>query len=132
MSKEINNKDFVAWHELKAKIDAKVNLADIKQGQIWWCILGANIGHEEDGKGEKFSRPVLVVRKFNRNLFWGVPLSTQIKDKFHYHKITFHGKTQSAMLSQLKLYSTKRLTAKMGQLEDDELERIKGILRGMI
>jgi hypothetical protein len=61
-----------------------------------------------------------------------VPLSTQIKDKFHYHKITFHGKTQSAMLSQLKLYSTKRLTAKMGKLTVEQLEEIREILRGMV
>ena len=94
--------------------------------------MGANVGHEEDGKGDRFARPVLVVKKFNRQIFWGVPLSTQLKDKFYYHRIYFHDKPQSAMLSQLKLFSTKRLTTKMGQLDDIQFNQIRENLKSYL
>jgi len=31
--------------------------------------LGKNIGYEQDGNGSGFSRPVLVVKKFNNQMF---------------------------------------------------------------
>jgi len=35
----------------------------IEAGQIWWIRIGCNIGHEIDGKGKSFLRPVLVMSK---------------------------------------------------------------------
>ncbi len=108
------------------------NAPIFKEREVWWCSIGANIGDEEDGKNEFFSRPVLVVRKFNKKIFWGVPLSTQIKDNPNYCKIFFKDKIQCAMLTQLRLFDRKRLTKKMGQLSSDDGGKIRKALREFI
>src|SRR6185295_15978434 len=109
-------KDFANWHKLKQNLQINHNLPTYNQREIWWCSIGVNLGHEEDGKGNVFSRPVLVIRKFNRHVFLGVPLSTRIKDNKFYLPVYFHNRQQSAMLTQLRLWDVKRLTSKMGKL----------------
>lgn len=92
-------------------------------------ILGINIGHEQDGKNEKYNRPVLIVRKFNKRLFWGVPLTTKTKDTPHYHKFTLKNKDQCVMLTQMRLWDATRLTGVIGRIPKAELQSIKGALR---
>ena len=59
-------KDFDSWAEVKKKIHEKGFNSYFKERDVWWCRLGVNIGDEEDGKGNSFLRPVLVIKKFNR------------------------------------------------------------------
>ena len=106
-------KDFDAWHPIKKEINNSKSPL-YKEGEVWWCSLGINVGHEEDGKKERFSRPVLIVKKFNNYIFWALPLTTKIKDIVYYHKVHFKGKEQCVMLAQLRLLDSKRLTDKMG------------------
>ena len=52
------------------------------------CSLGKNLGYEQNGSGNNFSRPVLVLKKFNNRMFWCIPLSTkQNKFDFYYNFI---------------------------------------------
>ncbi len=113
-------KNFEEWSALKQKIDTKNN-PTFKEGEIWWCSIGLNIGHEENGKNQLFNRPVLVVRKFNRNIFLGIPLTSKIKENKFYHIIYFKDKNQSAMMSQIRVWESKRLTHKMGEIMKDQL-----------
>lgn len=64
-------RNYTLWHSLKEKIELK-NIEEIRfrEQEIWWCSLGENIGCEEDGKNELFERPVLILRKFNHEMFW--------------------------------------------------------------
>ena len=41
--------------------------------------IGKNIGYEQNGKGDEFLRPVVVLRKFSNRYFLGVPLSSKEK-----------------------------------------------------
>lgn len=118
-------KDFESWNNLKIKLNAKTNHRAFKERDIWWCSLGMNVGHEENGKGGVFSRPVLVVKKFNNRLFWGVPLTTKIKDNKHYHKFTFKGSKQCAMLTQMRLWDANRVTSLMGRIGEKEFTSIR-------
>ncbi|MEM7147208.1 MAG: type II toxin-antitoxin system PemK/MazF family toxin [Verrucomicrobiota bacterium] len=118
-------KDFDQWNGLKKQLNAEVTLPRFSERDIWWGCVGVNIGHEQDGKNAEFSRPVLVVKKFNRRLFWGVPLTTQIKDNRHYHPFTFKGRDQCALLTQLRLWDANRLTGRMGHLGLKEFDAIK-------
>ena len=78
--------DFENWSNLKKSLNDKNEIPPYWNiRDVWWLSLGLNIGHEQNGKGEFFKRPVLVINKFNKRLFWGVPLTTQIKDNTHYH-----------------------------------------------
>jgi mRNA interferase MazF len=125
-------KDFDKWNELKRKLDNKKNIAAFKQREVWWCHIGANIGDEENGKSEVCSRPILIVKKFNNRIFWGLPLTTQIKEKPYYYKITFKQNEQCAMISQLRLWDAKRLTTRMGKLTSEQFDEIKKIISEII
>ena len=125
-------KDFDNWNSLKKDLDIKEKLPTFKQREIWWCHLGLNIGDEENGKGKNYSRPILIVRKFNSRIFLGVPLTTQIKDKHYYHRIIFKEKEQCVITSQLRLLESKRLINKYGELPKGRFNEIRKVLKDMI
>ena len=125
-------KDFNSWNILKQELDFRTNFPTFKQREIWWCHLGLNIGDEENGKGAKYARPILIFKKFNNHLFWGLPLTTKIKEKHYYHKILFKGKEQSIMLSQFRILEVRRLTTKLGRISQGQMKKLKEIMGDMI
>jgi mRNA interferase MazF len=126
------NKDFDDWNSVKKKLDTSHTAPTFQKREIWWCSIGLNIGHEENGKNKDYSRPVLIVRKFNDHIFWGIPLTTQIKEKHYYHKIHFKEKEQCVMLSQIRLLESRRLNDKMGKISQKQFDEIREVLKGMI
>ena len=56
-------KDFDSWNRIKKKTHGSSRVKYPKEGSVWWCKLGLNIGDEEDGKGDYFERPVLILKK---------------------------------------------------------------------
>lgn len=90
------------------------------------CVVGKNIGYEQDGSGLSFSRPVIVVKKFNNKMFWVVPLSTKQKElDFYMNFIDLSGQPVSAILAQLRLMSSKRFKRNMYELPRVEFEEIR-------
>jgi mRNA interferase MazF len=67
-------KDFDRWNEIKKQLAHVPAAAFPKNGEVWMCTLGKNLGREQNGGSQDFSRPVLVIKKFNNEIFWGVPL----------------------------------------------------------
>ncbi len=116
-------KNFDAWNEVK-KITNESEISNeffFHEGEIWWCTVGINIGVESDGKDDTFERPVLIVRVFNKNMVWVVPITSTVKDSPFYYEFTFKDRTQSLMLTQLKTISTKRLKRYLGVLPEGDL-----------
>lgn len=70
----------------KKKINDKQGILFVKEKDIRYAQLGINIGNEEDGKGEYFKRPVLVVKKFG-NMFLVIPMTTGGKNSKFYHTL---------------------------------------------
>lgn len=118
-------KDFDSWTNFKKRLNAEDTTPLFKEREIWWASIGVNIGHEQDGKNAQFNRPVLIVRKFNRRIFWGVPLTTQIKQTPHYHAFTLRGRKQCAMLTQMRLWDANRLTGRIGRLPGHDFQAIR-------
>lgn len=59
-------KKFLEWIGIKEKIHNTSRGPRLyKEGDIWWCAVGENIGIEINGKGKMFSRPVLVYKKLS-------------------------------------------------------------------
>lgn len=117
-------KDFQKWHNKKSGIDRKERRVFFHEREIWFGHLGTNVGFEQDGKGENFGRPVVVFRKFNNEVFWGIPLTTRNKGGKFYVPIDLgDGIHRMAILSQLRLLDAKRLYQKIGVIstETDEL-----------
>ncbi len=102
---------------------------------MWFSSLGENIGFEQDGSGESFLRPMLIVRKFNNEVVWALPLTRTEKTGKYYFRIslvTNDGKTDKNLsviiLSQLRLVDAKRLQYKMGTVKKNEFIQIKEAL----
>jgi mRNA interferase MazF len=125
-------KDFDNWSIRKRKVHGIDLRPMFKERDVWWCSLGVNIGDEQDGKGENFTRPVLVFKKFNRNIFLGIPLSTQLKENIFYHRVNFKGIEQSLLISQIRLIDAKRLRDKMGGMPSSEMQNLKEKFRKLI
>lgn len=111
-------KDFDGWNEVKKKIHASNADVYFYEREIWWVSLGANIGFEQDGTGERYDRPVLIVKKYNPDLLLAVPLSTTKKEGMYYFRIgKVEGKDATAILSQIRLLDSKRLVNRAGILD---------------
>ena len=81
-------KDFDVWNTIKKEVNKNERYTTFHEGEIWWCSIGLNIGDEEDGKNNNFERPVLVLKKFSKNMLIGIPLSTKIKEGKYYINFT--------------------------------------------
>ena len=119
-------KHFIDWIITKIII-VKTQRKDliINEYQVFWCSLGENVGDEENGKGYIFRRPVLIFKKFNNNLFWGIPMSTKNKDNKYYVKVLLKGIEQSAMISQLRVLDSKRLDQYIGYVSKADFIKIQ-------
>jgi mRNA interferase MazF len=113
------DKNFDGWIDKKKAAHFIEKRPMFNEREIWWCGLGANVGDEQDGKGDNFTRPVVILKKFNRNICLAVPLSTKLKEHPFYHEIFFKGSKQSALLLQMRVVDAKRFWKKMGKLDEN-------------
>jgi PemK-like, MazF-like toxin of type II toxin-antitoxin system len=79
--------DFDAWNIQKQAIHAAARWPIFREGQVWWCALGVNVGSEVYGKGPQRTRPVIVLRKLSRESCIVVPVTsvqpTRLSDWYH-------------------------------------------------
>ena len=118
-------KEFDKWN-IKKKLYHNQNKKPplFKERDIWWLSVGVNIGFEEDGKNDNFVRPVLIVKKFNREIYLGVPMSSRIKDNIYYVPVTVKKETVSVMTSQLRVFSSRRMWNKLAELDEGDFFRV--------
>src|SRR5436189_4340574 len=64
-------KDFDRWNRHKKKANDAADRPFYHAREIWWCAVGVNVGNELDGTGKEHDRPVLVIRPFNAETFFG-------------------------------------------------------------
>ena len=125
-------KDFDRWNEKKkAANDSEIEIYFYER-EIWWCAIGVNVGFEQDGKGERFARPVLVLKKYSKNVFVGIPLTTAKRESKYHHSFPFLGGISTALLSQLPLFDSKRLLVKMGRISKDEYEEVRKRVKSIL
>lgn len=119
-------KDYADWMVVKAEIHNKeLRPAGFKPREIWIANVGENVGHEEDGKGARFTRPVLIVAAYGRMCFV-LPLSTTGKRGRYYHAFDGHtGQTSVALLSHGHAVDSARLRRKAGYASNVDFEEIK-------
>ncbi len=124
-------KNFDAWNRMKKATHNKDVPPLFSEREIWWCALGINIGSEEDGKGENYLRPVLILRKFNKSIFYGLPITSKIKDDEFHLSINSGDIRGSIILSQMRLIDSKRLSHLAGKITGDELKEVKKKLKSL-
>ena len=126
---------FDSWNELKKKIDIEDSIPNKfpKVGEVWMSNFGKNIGFEQNGSGNDFSRPVLIIKKFNNHMFWAVPLSTKQKSfDFYFNYTDPNDQKVSVILAQLKLVSVKRLKRKLYEISNELLVQINTKLKSFL
>lgn len=124
---------FSSWHIKKSDIDEYKTRPFFHEREIWFSSLGKNVGYEQDGKGEDFIRPVVIVKKFNNQVFWAIPLTTRPKEGKYYFSFNIVGRGLNiAILSQIRLVDAKRLQYKIGTLEYEDFVTIKQKLKDII
>lgn len=125
MNRENYKKDFDRWNIQKKITDSAENKKTFHEKEIWFIKVGENIGFEQNGKGEEFLRPVIVYKKFSKNVFLGIPLTKTTKESKFYGSFDFKGQKSNAILSQIRLFDSKRLKYKIGKMSVGDFERVK-------
>jgi len=116
-----HTKDFDRWNGKKKMLDTGITNADCHEREIWWCSIGVNVGSEQLSQTEDFSRPVVVVRRFTRDIFWGVPLTTKIKEHIPFRvKFMIGEQANDALLLQMRAYDRRRLVRKIGVVSEEK------------
>lgn len=87
------------------------------------------MGFEQDG-GREFLRPVVILRKFNNDIFWGIPFTKAGKKKHkntdkYYYTFSFLPEVASlAILSQIRLIDAKRLSRHVATMTKGNFEEL--------
>jgi mRNA interferase MazF len=127
------HKDFDQWNNLKKNLHNKGENKFYHPRDIWWCNLGVNVSFEQDGSGAEYERPVVIIRGFSLQVCLIVPLTTSRKENPYYVPIGLvEGKNAQAIILQVRLIDTKRLSDKIGWLEADAFEEIIKAVKGLL
>lgn len=103
----------------------------VKDGEVWWCAMGENVGVEINGKSNTFARPVLIFKKLSRYGFLAIPLTSQPHVGSWYASFRFQGKEQVAVLAQIRVISVARLYRKIGSIDDNDKTVIREAFRAL-
>ena len=111
-------KDFDNWNSVKKKLENVSLKISFSDKEIWWCSTGVNVGAENDGKGEMFTRPVYILKKINSKTFIGIPLTTQLREDIAHLSFYFDYEFHTALILQVKVFDKKRLVKNIGITSD--------------
>lgn len=125
--------NFDNWNQIKRKSHNTHERVFFKERDIFFMKVGKNIGYEQNGKGEDFSRPVIIIRKFNNDIFLGIPLTTSNKTGKYYFRFSFQKDVNSvAIVSQIRLWDKRRLIKKIGMIGSSDFDQLKKITGALI
>lgn len=126
-------KNFDEWNVEKKKTHGRTDAPFCHKRELWWCALGINIGFEQDGSGEKYRRPVLVLKSMSRQTFLAIPLTTATTDHPLRPSVGLvESKEARALLSQMRVIDTKRLVRKIGYLDKEIFNRIRKAAKDLL
>lgn len=120
-------KKFDEWNTLKKEIDISEEILFPKVWEIWYINIWINIWNESLWKGDRFKRPVLIIKKL-WNMFFCVSMTTKWKNnKLFYYKVPewYFNKNSYIIKSQLKSIDKKRFIIKIWKLKDKDFFIIK-------
>ena len=116
---------FEQWNKIKQRIHFFREPIFCNPREIWWCYLGMNIGTEQNGKHDIFERPVLVTQVFSQNTCRIIPMTSKLKDDQHHMTISYEGEASCLILAQMRSISTKRLSRKIGRIDELQFSEIQ-------
>jgi hypothetical protein len=118
-------KVFDRWSNKKIKLNGTSPAHSFKEREIWFCYLGLNIGHEQDGDVEKFLRPVLILKKSSNETFFGIPLTRTPRFGKEFFTVIDDPGVSIALLSQGRTLDSRRLFYYSAIMSEGEFESLK-------
>ena len=119
-------KRFLEWIGLKERLhDTKYQPPLVSEREIWWASVGENVGSEINGKSDLFSRPVIIFKKLAHGFYFIIPTTTQQRQGSWYVAFRQQDKDMIACLHQARGIDYRRLSSKLGELDDSDFARIK-------
>lgn len=126
-------KDFDKWNKIKKRIDSERSPKFYHTREIWWSSLGVNIGFEQDGSGDEYRRPILILKGLSKNTCLVIPLTASSNDHPMRPSIgIIEGKKARAILSQIRVIDTKCLVDKIGYLDQAIFKRIQKTIKDLL
>lgn len=123
-------KQFDDWNIEKKKINKREKFPEfVLSRELWWCQIGVNVGSEQDGKGENFERPVVIIKQLSDRTFLIVPTTSKNKDNKNHVKVTtLDGKFSYALVDQVRVIDIKRINRKIGTISVASFDMIIGVM----
>lgn len=127
-------KKFDDWNIKKQEIhfSGKKDKIYFKEGQVWWCSVGQNVGSESFGKGKNFMRPILIIKKLSSDLCIALPLTSKKKTGTWFADITIGGEKVCVLLYQIRTFNKKRFQRKIGELDEKDFNTVKEKLETLL
>ena len=120
-------KRFKEWIGIKERLHNQAHKPPlVSEGDIWWISVGENIGSEINGKSVLFSRPAVILRKLTHSFYFVIPTTTQKREGSWFISFYHGGKNMIACLHQARAIDYRRLSAKLGTLDDEDYRWIVG------
>ena len=119
-------KRFLVWIGLKERLhEAHHSPPLVSDADIWWASVGENVGSEINGKSDLFSRPVIIYKKLAHGFYFVVPTTTQARQGTWFVPFRQKDKTMIACLHQARAIDYRRLSSKLGTIDDEDFDRVK-------
>jgi len=117
---------FIEWIGLKQRLhSAEHKPPFVSERDIWWASLGENVGSEVNGKSDRFSRPVLILRKLAHGFYLVAPTTTKQREGTWYVHIRMSEQDEYVCLNQIRTIDYRRLYSKLGQVDTADFNRTK-------
>jgi len=119
------------WHKVKENLIKSNKRIYFHEREVWWCSIGKNIGFEQNGKGEEFTRPIIIIKRLSLDTCLIVPLTTSKKRKnlFPLGNLVDEKEKTYAMVEQIRLIDAKRLGKKIGILNNETYAKLLDLIR---
>jgi len=124
-------KPFNEWNGQKQNIEKIRTATHVKRREIWWADLGINVGHEQDGGGPHFERPVIVLKVFGNETCLVAPLTSAQGDTPFHFDLEEYGYRSRIIVTQLRIISTKRMSRSIERLDLRTFTALMGVIKKM-
>lgn len=125
-------KDFDAWNKEKKLVHTNGTQKLFHEREIWWASFGVNIGREQDGRGDNFERPVVILKTLSPDTFICLPLSTKKRMPDFQSSVTHEEIHGFALLDQIRVIDSKRLLRKIGTMSLEEFSVMKEKMKKLL
>lgn len=123
-------KRFLMWINLKQRLhETEHHPPFVTEHEIWWASVGENVGSEINGKSNLFSRPVIIYRKLAHGFYLVLPTTTQPKAGSWYVPFRHNARDMVACLHQARTIDYRRLSSRIGKLDEDDFDRSEAFWR---